>query len=127
MNVPEREQFLDAMRETARLIKLSQAALERARSQCHGKVYEQVDLMTKRVYELRVKSEWLRHAVQEGIELSLLGQDDPEGRQDPDRRIGIDRRIHAMRQQLFPVLSPQAEAQARLSSQAQRRGPGVSR
>ena len=102
MNVLERAEFLDAMGETARLIRLAQEALSRVRSQSHGELYEQVDSMGRQVYELRVKSEWLRQAALRGNELAVR-QADPEGRQGPDRRIGIDRRIHAMRQQLFPA------------------------
>jgi hypothetical protein len=102
MNVRERAEFLDAMRKTIRLIKLTQATLQRARTQCHGEVYEQINLMTKRAYELRTKSEWLRYTALTRAELSVP-QADAESRQGMDRRIGIDRRIQAMRQQLLPA------------------------
>jgi hypothetical protein len=100
MNVREREDFLDAMRKTVRLVKLSQAMLQRARSQCHGELYEQVNQLTRQVYELRTKSEWLRYSVLRRGELQVR-HPDPDGRQGPDRRVGIDRRIEAMRQQLI--------------------------
>jgi hypothetical protein len=107
MNVLEREEFLDAMKETAMFVKLTQAALQRARSQCHGEVYEQINLMAKRAYELSVKAEWLRYAVYGGIELPIR-EADSEGRRGPDRRAGIDRRIQGLQQQSLPVASLEA-------------------
>ena len=94
MNVREREDFLDAMRKTVRLVKLSQATLQRARSQCHGELYEQINQLTRQVYELRTKSEWLRYTIlrQGDLPVRQGGQD---GRQGIDRRVGIDRRIEA--------------------------------
>jgi hypothetical protein len=102
MNVREREDFLDAMRKTVRLVKLSQAMLQRARSQCHGELYEQVNQMTRQVYELRTKSEWLRYTVLRRGELPVR-QSEQDGLQGPDRRVGIDPRIKAMRQHLLPA------------------------
>ena len=120
MNVLEREEFLDAMKEAVKIIKLTQAALQRARSQCHQEVYEEVNVMARRVYELKVKAEWLRYAVLSGMEPSAALSADPEGRPgaDPasrlgaDRRIAIDRRIQAMQRQLLPLPSLEAELQA---------------
>jgi hypothetical protein len=109
MNVRERAEFLDAMRKTVRLIKLTQTTLQRARAQCHGEVYEQINLMTKQVYEMRTKSEWLRYIALTRGELTVR-QGDPEARQGADRRVGIDRRIQAMRQQLLPVAVLETEA-----------------
>jgi hypothetical protein len=109
MNVPEREDFLDAMRKTVRLVKLSQAMLQRARSQCHGELYEHINQLTRQVYELRTKSEWLRYTV-------LRGGDQParepgeESRRSPDRRVAVDRRIEAMRQQLLAADAADASA-----------------
>ena len=103
MNVLERAEFLDAIAETARLVKLAQAALQRARSQCHGEIFDQVDLMSKRVYELKVKSEWLRHAVLGKIELPVP-PNGADSRQDEDRRLGIDRRIARMQSQMLAAL-----------------------
>ena len=114
MDVRERAEFLDAMRKTVRLIRLTQATLQRARSQCHGEVYEQVNSMTRQVYELRSKSEWLRYAALARGELSPRAPD-LEGRQGADRRVGIDRRVRAIRQRLFPAALVEAEAEARPS------------
>jgi len=118
MDVLEREEFLDAMKETAILFKLTQAALQRARVHCHGEVYEQVNVMAKRVYELKVKSEWLRYAVYGGIDLPLR-QASGEGRQERERRVGIDRRVQGMRQELLPMAPLEAGLSAGLPSQAQ--------
>jgi hypothetical protein len=103
MNVLQRAEFLDAIADAAKAMKLVQAALQRARAQSHGEIFVQVDLMTKRAYELKVKSEWLRHAVLGKIELPVppTGQ---EGRQDEDRRLGIDRRVARMQSQMLAAL-----------------------
>jgi hypothetical protein len=111
MNVREREDFLDAMRKTVRLVKLSQAMLQRARSQCHGELYEQINQLTRQVYELRTKSEWLRYTVLRRGDLALP-QPAQDGRQGADRRVGIDRRIEAMRQQLQLLPEDAEEARA---------------
>jgi len=108
MNVREREDFLDAMRKTVRLVKLSQATLQRARSQCHGELYEQINQLTRQIYELRTKSEWLRYTVLRRGDLPMARQPGEEGRQGPDRRVGIDRRVEAMRQQLVAEGSTEA-------------------
>ena len=102
MNVLERAEFLDAMAEAAKAVRLVQAALQRARSQCHGEVFVQVDLMSKRAHELRVKSEWLRHAVLEGIEVAAASAG-TQSRQGEDRRLGIDRRIAGMQSQMLQM------------------------
>jgi hypothetical protein len=107
MNGREREDFLDAMRKTVRLVKLSQAMLQRARSQCHGELYEQINQLTRQVYELRTKSEWLRYTVLRRGELPVR-QSEQDSLQGPDRRVGIDPRIKAMRQQL--IVTGRAEA-----------------
>lgn len=109
MNVREREDFLDAMRKTVRLVKLSQATLQRARAQCHGELYEHINQLTRQVYELRTKSEWLRYTVLRGGGLPPR-QPGEDGRNGPDRRVGIDRRIEAMRQQLLPEDAAEARA-----------------
>jgi hypothetical protein len=111
MNKLERVQFIDAMREVARLIKLTQAALQRARSQCHGELYEQAHLMSMRVYEQRVRSDWLVYAGL-GVELPL-GSANPDGRQGtPDRRTAVDRRIQGMQQRMLPLARPELPASA---------------
>jgi hypothetical protein len=114
MNALEKQQFVDSMAEAGRLIKLLQAALQRARLQCHGEVYEQSNLMTLRAYELRVKSEWLVRAVLGGTELAPRGAD-PEERQGADRRTGVDRRIFGLQRELLPPERPRPAlvAQAR--------------
>jgi hypothetical protein len=113
MNVREREDFLDAMRKTVRLVKLSQATLQRARSQCHGELYEQINQLTRQVYELRTKSEWLRYTILREGELPAR-QGGQDGRQGTDRRVGVDRRIEAMRQQLLPVTAADTTEEARV-------------
>ncbi len=100
MNELERAQFLDAMDETAKVMRLAQAALQSARAHCHGEVFVQVDLMSKRAYELRVKAEWLRQAVQGRIELPA-SPTGTESRLDGDRRVGVDRRIAKMQSQML--------------------------
>jgi len=47
MNVQEQAQFVDAMAETEKLMEHVQASLQRARSQSHGEVFVQVDLMSR--------------------------------------------------------------------------------
>src|SRR5258705_13988905 len=91
MNVRERADFLDAMRKSVRLIKLTQATLQRARSQCHGELYEQINQLTRQVYELRTKSQWLRYTVLRRGE-PAGGPPPQEGRQGQDRRGGGGRR-----------------------------------
>ena len=106
MNVLERAQFIDAMAETEKVMKLAQATIQRARSLCHGEVFVQVDLMSKRAYELKVKSEWLRHVALGRIELPAP----PAGTQDrqDDRRSGIDRRIARMQSQILALVEKDA-------------------
>ncbi len=100
MNVSERAEFLDAMRKSVRLIKLTQALLQRARSQAHGELYEQVNQLTRQVYELRAKSEWLRYAVL-GRGRIAIHPSSRDGWQGSDRRVAMDPRIEAMRQQVI--------------------------
>jgi hypothetical protein len=102
MNELERAQFLDAMAETARGIRIVQAALQSARANCHGEIYVEADLMSKRAHELRVKAEWLTHAVLGRIELPTP-PNGMESRQDEDRRLGIDRRIARMQSQMLQM------------------------
>jgi hypothetical protein len=101
MDQVERTYFLAAMAEAAKLIRLTQTALQRARSQCHGDVYEHIDLMCTRAYELHVKSEWIQHVALGNVKITLEAID-PDSRQGPDRRRSVDRRISSMRQQLMP-------------------------
>ena len=106
MSVGEQADFLAAMAKVADLIKTTQAALQRARTLCHGQIFDEVDLMSKRLYELKVKSEWVAHAVQGKVELPKA---DAEGRQTSDRRLALDRRVAGMKKQLIAVLPEEKE------------------
>jgi len=101
MDAVERAQFLSAMAEAAKLIRLAHTGLQRARSQCHGEVYEHIELMCTRAYELQVKAEWIQHVALGTAEITL-GAIDPDSRKGPDRRRSVDRRIASMRKQLLP-------------------------
>jgi hypothetical protein len=102
MNVQERAQFVDAMADAEKVMKAVQAAMQRARSQCHGELFLLVDVMAKRAHELKVKSEWLRHVVLGKIELPPPAEG-AQNRQGEDRRNGIDRRIANMQSQLIQL------------------------
>ena len=99
MSNQERGEFLDAMTEMVNLLRRTQAAVQRARSQCHAEIYDHVDLMSKRVYELKVKSEWLQQGVLGLVQLE--GPVDADGRQGADRRCSIDRRVVTRRKQMI--------------------------
>jgi hypothetical protein len=100
MDTGERTRFLEAIAETARHMREAQKALRLARAQCHGEVYEQVEVMCMRAYELQVTAEWLQHMVLGNIALKVRAAND-EGRQGPDRRKSVDRRIAGMRKQML--------------------------
>jgi len=100
VNFNERTEFLLAMVEASNTIASVQAALQRAQRQCHGEIYDHVELMSRRLYELRIKSDWLRYAALEKVELPLQYADG-EGRQGVDRRLSLDRRIISLRKQLL--------------------------
>ena len=94
----EQREFSEAMAEAESLIARAEAAMQRARSRCHGEHYEHVEVISKRIYELRVRTEWLR--------LVVLGEIEPASvpfgvRLTVDRRSAIDRRVQSMRQQLL--------------------------
>jgi hypothetical protein len=99
MNDLEKAKFLDAIAEAAKLLALSQTALQRARAQCGGELYERLDLLSKRAYETKVKAEWLRVSVLGKIELPI------QQRHAADRRMGIDRRIVGMLKLMLAVES----------------------
>jgi hypothetical protein len=103
MNTKEQAIFLDAISEVAKLINSTQAAAARAQSQCHAEIYEHVDIIAKRLYELRVRSEWLRHAVLAGWQLEDAQALNRHG---PDRRQSVDRRIENMKKQMTGDLGP---------------------
>jgi hypothetical protein len=98
MDARELADFAEALAEAEKLIASTAAFVQRARARCHDEMFEHVDVISKRLSELRVRSEWLR--------LVALGVIEPESlpehkeRQGPDRRVAIDRRIAGMRQQL---------------------------
>jgi predicted component of type VI protein secretion system len=94
----EQRDFVEAMAEAEKCIQRTQAALQRAKSKCHADVYEHLDVISKRAYELRVRSEWLRLAVLGVIEPTAV---DPHVRQNVDRRSAIDRRVEGMRRQVL--------------------------
>jgi hypothetical protein len=100
MDTEERTRFLEAMAETAKLVRQAQRALQRARAQCHGEVYEHIDLMCTRAYELQVRAEWIEHVALGTVKLTIE-EIDPQVRQGPDRRRSVDRRIAGMKQQLL--------------------------
>jgi hypothetical protein len=106
MSVGEQADFLAAMAKVADLIKSTQAALQRARTLCHGQIFDEVDLMSKRLYELKVKSEWVRFATQGKVELPAV---DAEGRQSSDRRLSLDRRVAGMQKQMIAALPPESK------------------
>ena len=88
------------MAEAAKLIRQTQMTLQRARAQCHGDVYDHIDLMCTRAYELLVKTEWIQHLALGNVKLTLEAID-PEIRHGPDRRRSVDRRIAGMRKQML--------------------------
>ena len=100
MDTGEQTRFLEAMAEAGRLVRQAQTALHRARAQCHGDVYEHIDLMCTRAYELLVKTEWIQHVALGNVKITLEAID-PEIRHGPDRRRSVDRRIAGMRKQLL--------------------------
>jgi hypothetical protein len=106
MSVGEQADFLAAMAKVADLIKSTQAALQRARTLCHGQIFDEVDLMSKRLYELKVKSEWVRYATEGKVDLPKV---DAEGRQSADRRLGLDRRVAGMQKQMIASLPAEQE------------------
>jgi hypothetical protein len=99
MDAGEQAQFVEAIAEAEKLIVRTEAFIQRAKSRCHGEIYEHVDVISKRAFELRVRCEWLR--------LVVLGVIDPspsagaKQRQVVDRRHTIDRRVASMRKQLL--------------------------
>jgi hypothetical protein len=95
MDDSQKARFVDALAEAAKLLELAQTQLQRARTQCKGEVYERVDLLSKRAFELKVKSDWLRY--------SKLGKIEFNDRQGSDRRVGIDRRIVGMQKRILSV------------------------
>ena len=95
MNDIEKTRLVDSLAHAAKLLELAQAHLHRARSQCKGELYERVDLISKRAFELKVKSDWMRYAVLGKIKVTAAND-----RVGSDRRVGIDRRIVGMQKRM---------------------------
>src|SRR3954470_9299090 len=94
----EKTRCVDSLDHAAKLLELAQAHLQRARAQCSGELHARVDLISKRAFELKVKSDWLRY--------SVLGKIHVEGaneRVGSDRRVAVDRRIDGMQKLLVSV------------------------
>jgi hypothetical protein len=102
MENAEQREFAEAMAEAEEAIRRTQAALQRAKAKCHGEFYDHLDVISKRAYELHVRSEWLRLAVAGAIELAV----DPQARESVDRRSAIDRRVEGMRKQVLAATRP---------------------
>lgn len=98
MDARELADFVEALAAAEKLIASSAALVQRAKSKCHDEVFEHVDVISKRLSELRVRSEWLR-LVALGV-IEPPSRPDRAERQGVDRRVSIDRRIASMRQQL---------------------------
>jgi len=98
MDARELADFAEALAEAEALITRTAAVVQRARARCHEDIFEHVDVISKRLSELRVRAEWLRLVALGVIEPPAL----PDGkeRQGVDRRVAIDRRIAGMRQQV---------------------------
>jgi len=75
MDPLQRTYFLAAIAEAAKLIRLSQTALQRAHMHCDGEVADHVNLMCTRIHELRGQAEQIQQAV-----LGTLEAMDPQDR-----------------------------------------------
>ena len=98
MDEAAKAKFTDALAEAGKLMELAQAQLQRARSQCSGDLYERTDLIAKRVFELKVKADWMR--------CTMLGKLEATAANDrfaSDRRTGLDRRIVGMQRKLLAI------------------------
>ena len=98
MDAAELAEFAEAIAEAEKLIARTAVVIQRAKSRSHGEIYEHVDVISKRLFELRVRSEWLRLVALGAIEPA---SPDPKERQGVDRRNAIDRRVTGMRKQLL--------------------------
>ena len=99
MEAAELAEFAEAIAEAEKLIARTAVVIQRAKSRSHGEIYEHVDVISKRLFELRVRSEWLRLVALGAIEPPT--SPDPKERQGVDRRNAIDRRVAGMRKQLL--------------------------
>jgi hypothetical protein len=94
----EKAKFIDSLAHAAKLLELAQAHLQRARSQCEGELHKRVDVISKRAFELKVKSDWVRYSA-----LGKIHTDAANDRVGSDRRVAIDRRIVGMQKLLLSV------------------------
>jgi hypothetical protein len=94
----EKTKCVDSLDHAAKLLELAQAQLQRARAQCSGELHGRVDLLSKRAFELKVKSDWLRYSV-----LGKIHVDAANDRVGSDRRVAVDRRIVGMQKLLVSV------------------------
>ena len=102
METREQIEFVEARVEAEKFIQRTQAALQRAKSKCHADIYEHLDVISKRTYELRVRSEWLRLVVLGLIKPASVA---PKARRNADRRSAIDRRVEGMRKEVMAATS----------------------
>jgi len=91
----QNDAYAEALAEAAKLLELAQAQLQRARARSPEEFVERTDLLAKRAFELKVKSDWLRCLSQGKIRFS--------DRQSSDRRFGIDRRLVRMQKVLLSI------------------------
>src|SRR6266850_503005 len=98
MDEIEKARCIDSLSHAAKLLELAQAHLQRARAHCEGERHERVDLISKRAFELKVKTDWLRYSV-----LGKIHVDAANDRVGSDRRVTIDRRIVGMQKLLVSV------------------------
>lgn len=99
MDARELADFVEALAEAEKLIGNTAAVVQRAKARCHDEIFEHVDVISKRLSELRVRSEWLRLVALGVIEPSTPPES--KARQSADRRVAIDRRVIGMRKQLL--------------------------
>jgi hypothetical protein len=95
MEQDKADAYADALAEAAKLLELVQAQLQRARARAPEDFSERTDLLAKRAFELKVKSDWLRCLSQGKIRYS--------DRQSSDRRFQIDRRLVRMQKVLLSI------------------------
>lgn len=98
MDARELADFTEALAEAETLIARTAAVVQRAKARCHDEIFEHVDVISKRLSELRTRSEWLRLVALGVIEAPALPE--AKERQGVDRRVAIDRRVAGMRLQL---------------------------
>ena len=94
----EKARCVDALAQASKMLELAQAQLQRARAQCKGEAHDRVDVIAKRAFELKVKTEWLRYELAGKIEPS-----EENRRRGSDRRTSVDRRLVSMQKLMLAV------------------------